>query len=72
MGAVAVAEYLKRVVTYCPRIREKVNREFSFRIVNGNKEFSSTCTGIKDYCDDCFIVKNDEDKIRCFAKAELS
>ncbi|KAB7706280.1 hypothetical protein F9802_11950 [Bacillus aerolatus] len=58
-------EYLKRVVTYCPSIEGKVNQEVSFRGVNGKKEFSATCTGIRDSCYDCFIVQSANNKMYC-------
>jgi len=57
---VAVDGYFKRVVTYCPRIQEKVNQEFSSSIINGEKELSFTCTGVRGDCGDCLIVQNDE------------
>lgn len=49
--------YLKRVVTYCSKQDRNVNQEISFREFHGTKELSLTCTGIKDSCKDCFIVK---------------
>ena len=52
-------ECLKRVIAYCSWTNSKVNQEFSSRIVIDKREFSATCTGIRESCHDCFIVQND-------------
>lgn len=56
-------EYLKRIVIYCPSIDSKVNQEFSFRIIEGKKEFSATCTGIRENCDKCPIIESNNNEI---------
>lgn len=58
----------KRIVTYCPRIDSMVNQEISFRIVDGEKELSLTCTGIRESCHDCFIVQIGEERKEPAAK----
>ncbi|MED4462550.1 hypothetical protein [Metabacillus fastidiosus] len=55
--------YLKRFVVYCPNIDSEVNQEVSFRIVDGKREFYTTCTGIKEICLNCPIVQCDSSKI---------
>lgn len=50
--------YLNRFVTYCPQIKSFVNQEVSYRSkAGGEKEYSATCTGIRDICKNCFIVQ---------------
>lgn len=50
--------YLNRFITYCPQIDRYVNQEVSFiGSADGESEYSVTCTGITDSCNDCFVVQ---------------
>ncbi|KAB7709019.1 hypothetical protein F9802_02475 [Bacillus aerolatus] len=63
-------KYLRRVAAYCPDIDSMVNQEISFTEINGQKEFSATCTAIRESCHDCFIVKITNNG--CASKTELA
>lgn len=50
--------FLNRFVIFCPRVNCLVNQEVSYRVMDeGEIEFSATCTGIRDSCKECVIVK---------------